>query len=69
MMEDHAITVLPVVGDNGKPVGMIHLHDLVQLGILHREPDKSGKKTAAAKPAKKRPGKPKKKPSGKTKKR
>jgi len=38
LMENHAITVLPVVDDGGKPVGMIHLHDLVQLGILHRSP-------------------------------
>jgi len=39
IMEDNAITVLPVVDDNEKPVGMVHLHDLVQLGILRKKPE------------------------------
>jgi arabinose-5-phosphate isomerase len=34
IMEDNSITVLPVVGAKSEPVGMIHLHDLVQLGLL-----------------------------------
>jgi len=33
MMEDHAITVLPVVDDENHPIGMVHIHDLVQAGI------------------------------------
>ncbi len=32
-MENNAITVLPVVDDDSKPVGMLHLHDMVQLGL------------------------------------
>ncbi|MGH8104030.1 MAG: KpsF/GutQ family sugar-phosphate isomerase [bacterium] len=33
MMEDFQITVLPVVDDAMKLVGMVHIHDLVQAGI------------------------------------
>lgn len=33
MMEDFQITALPVVDDGMKPVGMVHIHDLVQAGI------------------------------------
>ena len=29
LMEEHAITVLPVVDDAHRPVGMIHLHDIL----------------------------------------
>ncbi len=36
LMEDNAITVLPVVDESSVPVGMIHLHDLVQIGLLVR---------------------------------
>lgn len=32
-METHAITVLPVVDDSDRPIGMIHLHDLIRAGI------------------------------------
>ncbi len=32
-MEDHKITVLPVVDPAGRPIGMIHIHDLVSAGI------------------------------------
>jgi arabinose-5-phosphate isomerase len=35
IMEDNAITVLPVVNAESAPVGMIHLHDLVQLGLQY----------------------------------
>ncbi|HOY64724.1 MAG TPA: SIS domain-containing protein [bacterium] len=38
IMEDNSITVLPVVGAKLEPVGMIHLHDLVQLGLLKMNP-------------------------------
>jgi len=33
LMETHKITVLPVLDDDQKPVGMIHLHDLIRAGI------------------------------------
>lgn len=36
LMENYKITQLIVVDDNKKPVGMIHLHDLVNLGFLQR---------------------------------
>lgn len=32
LMEKHSITVLPVVQD-GKPVGVIHIHDLLKAGV------------------------------------
>ncbi len=32
-METHSITVLPVVDDSDRPIGMIHLHDLIRAGI------------------------------------
>jgi len=32
-MEVHAISVLPVIDDNGKPISAIHLHDLVKAGL------------------------------------
>ncbi len=32
-MEDNKIQLLPVVDDNGKVVGVIHIHDLVEAGI------------------------------------
>lgn len=49
LMEDNAITVLPVVDDEDKPVGMIHLHDLVQLGLLRRSPSTMHEKKSSAK--------------------
>ncbi len=33
LMETYKITVLPVLDDDHKPVGMIHLHDLIRAGI------------------------------------
>jgi arabinose-5-phosphate isomerase len=36
LMEQHAITVLPVVDEKGKPIGAIHLHDLVKAGLGSR---------------------------------
>ena len=38
IVEEMAITVLPVVNKNDEPIGMIHLHDLVQMGLLKRKP-------------------------------
>lgn len=32
-MEDRKITVLPVIDSENKVVGMVHLHDLIQLGL------------------------------------
>jgi arabinose-5-phosphate isomerase len=33
LMETHKITVLPVLDEARRPVGMIHLHDLIRAGI------------------------------------
>ncbi|HRU39576.1 MAG TPA: KpsF/GutQ family sugar-phosphate isomerase, partial [Candidatus Goldiibacteriota bacterium] len=33
IMEDKKITVLPVIAKNGKPQGIIHLHDLIKAGL------------------------------------
>lgn len=33
LMEDHSITVLPIVDAEHKPIGAIHLHDLVRSGL------------------------------------
>jgi CBS domain-containing protein len=32
-MEELKITVLPVVDEENKPVGALHLHDLVKAGL------------------------------------
>lgn len=53
IMEDNAITVLPVVNDESVPVGMIHLHDLVQLGLPYSPGKKAAKKTVLSKKKKK----------------
>lgn len=34
LMELHKITMLPVVDENKIPVGMLHMHDLLQAGII-----------------------------------
>jgi len=34
LMEDHSITMLPVVDDQDKVVGMLHMHDLVRAGVV-----------------------------------
>jgi len=34
LMESHKITMLPVVDSENKPVGMLHMHDLIQAGII-----------------------------------
>jgi arabinose-5-phosphate isomerase len=36
MMEDNAITILPVVDDRVRPFGAVHLHDLVRAGLSVR---------------------------------
>jgi arabinose-5-phosphate isomerase len=33
-MEAHRIMALPVVGDDGTLLGMIHLHDLMRAGAV-----------------------------------
>ena len=38
LMEQHSITVLPVVDEKGRPLGAIHLHDLVKAGLGSRVP-------------------------------
>jgi len=32
-MEDSYITMLPVVDEDGKPIGTLHIHDLIRAGI------------------------------------
>ena len=34
LMEDNKITMLPIVDDNNKPVGMLHMHDLINAGVV-----------------------------------
>lgn len=33
-MERYKITMLPVLDTEGKPVGMLHMHDLIQAGVI-----------------------------------
>ncbi|SLL08049.1 sugar isomerase (SIS) [Mycobacteroides abscessus subsp. abscessus] len=33
LMEEHKVNVLPVINEFDEPVGMIHIHDLMKLGI------------------------------------
>nr|MBP9123460.1 CBS domain-containing protein [Ignavibacteriaceae bacterium] len=35
-MESYKITCLPVTDKDDKPVGIVHLHDLVNLGLRQR---------------------------------
>jgi len=34
LMEDYKITMLPVTDDDGRPVGMLHMHDLIKAGVV-----------------------------------
>ncbi len=34
IMEDNKITMLPVVDDEGRQIGMLHMHDLIQAGVV-----------------------------------
>jgi arabinose-5-phosphate isomerase len=34
LMEDFKITMIPVVDSNLKPVGMLHMHDLIRAGVV-----------------------------------
>ncbi|MBN2461114.1 MAG: KpsF/GutQ family sugar-phosphate isomerase [Candidatus Cloacimonetes bacterium] len=34
LMEDHKITMLPVVNENNEPVGMLHMHGLIDAGVV-----------------------------------
>ncbi|MFQ5907176.1 MAG: CBS domain-containing protein [bacterium] len=34
MMEDHGITALLVVNDEKRPIGVMHLHDLMRAGVV-----------------------------------
>ncbi|MCK9558509.1 MAG: KpsF/GutQ family sugar-phosphate isomerase [Candidatus Cloacimonetes bacterium] len=34
MMEQHSITMLPIVDDEGKAVGILHMHDLIRAGVV-----------------------------------
>ena len=33
-MEDNKITMLPIVDEKNKPVGMLHMHDLINAGVV-----------------------------------
>jgi arabinose-5-phosphate isomerase len=34
LMEQHQITMLPVVDESNHPVGMLHMHDLIRAGVV-----------------------------------
>lgn len=34
LMQEHSITMLPVVDDDDKVVGMLHMHDLIRAGVV-----------------------------------
>lgn len=34
LMEKHQITMLPVVDEKDKPIGMLHMHDLIRAGVV-----------------------------------
>jgi len=34
LMEDHKITMLPIVDKDNSPVGMLHMHDLIKAGVV-----------------------------------
>ncbi len=34
LMEDHKITMLPIVNENKSPIGMLHMHDLIKAGVV-----------------------------------
>ena len=34
LMEDYKITMLPVVNDANEPIGMLHMHDLIDAGVV-----------------------------------
>lgn len=34
LMEDHKITMLPVIDEDHRPIGMLHMHDLINAGVV-----------------------------------
>jgi arabinose-5-phosphate isomerase len=34
LMENHKITMLPITDAAGYPIGMLHMHDLIQAGVI-----------------------------------
>ncbi|MGM0638088.1 MAG: CBS domain-containing protein, partial [Pseudomonadota bacterium] len=34
LMEDHRISALAVVDETGRPVGALHMHDLLASGVI-----------------------------------
>jgi arabinose-5-phosphate isomerase len=34
LMEQYKITMLPIVSDDKKPIGMLHMHDLINAGVV-----------------------------------
>jgi arabinose-5-phosphate isomerase len=33
-MEEHSITMLPILEDSGKAIGLLHMHDLISAGVV-----------------------------------
>ncbi|MFA5483948.1 MAG: CBS domain-containing protein [Candidatus Cloacimonadaceae bacterium] len=34
LMEQYSITMLPVQDDQGKAIGILHMHDLIRAGVV-----------------------------------
>ncbi|MCD4652061.1 MAG: KpsF/GutQ family sugar-phosphate isomerase [Candidatus Cloacimonetes bacterium] len=34
LMEESLITMLPIIDEGGKPIGMLHMHDLIRAGVV-----------------------------------
>ncbi len=34
LMEEYKITMIPVINGNAQPIGMLHMHDLIQAGVI-----------------------------------
>ena len=34
LMEKYSITALPVVNDDNKPIGVVHIHDILKAGVV-----------------------------------
>ena len=34
IMDDHKISVLPIINDLHQPIGVLHIHDLTRAGVI-----------------------------------
>lgn len=34
LMEKYSITALPIADEDGKPLGIVHIHDLLKAGVV-----------------------------------